>query len=166
MWRFGWVFFLIALFFEVLAFLAGFLALCSRLGSAFTGLLSLVALFFLTIAVSLMTYVLSPYPYSHFDNRSKLTVRRQRHLREDAQLVRQRRPRRLDRPVRLWLRLGLLGRAAHQHGALLPRPAQAQGQGHYRCWCWCCFADDDGDEWPHVPPGLALEQTHRQPAVV
>ncbi|KAK4042002.1 SUR7/PalI family-domain-containing protein [Parachaetomium inaequale] len=55
MWRFGWVFFLIALLFEVLAFFSGFLALCSRLGSAFTGLLSLVALFFLTIAVSLMT---------------------------------------------------------------------------------------------------------------
>lgn len=55
MWRFGWVFFLVALFFEVLAFFAGFLALCSRLGSAFTGLISLVALFFLTIAVSLMT---------------------------------------------------------------------------------------------------------------
>ncbi|KAK4145024.1 SUR7/PalI family-domain-containing protein [Dichotomopilus funicola] len=55
MWRFGWVFFLIALFFEVVAFFSGFLALCSRLGSAFTGLLSTVALFFLTIAVSLMT---------------------------------------------------------------------------------------------------------------
>jgi len=55
MWRFGWVFFLIALFFEVLAFFSGFLALCSRLGSAFTGLISLVALFFLTVAVSLMT---------------------------------------------------------------------------------------------------------------
>lgn len=64
MWRFGWVFFLIALFFEVLAFFAGFLALCSRLGSMFTGLLSLVALVFLTVAVSLMTYVLSSYPYS------------------------------------------------------------------------------------------------------
>jgi hypothetical protein len=57
MWRFGWVFFLLALFFEVLAFGAGFLALCSRLGSALTGLISLVALVFLTVAVSLMTYV-------------------------------------------------------------------------------------------------------------
>lgn len=66
MWRFGWVFFLLALFFEVLAFGAGFLALCSRLASAFTGLISLVALLFLTVAVSLMTYVcfpLSLYPY-------------------------------------------------------------------------------------------------------
>jgi hypothetical protein len=52
MWRFGWVFFLIALFFELLAFFSGFLALCNKLGS---GLISLVALFFLTIAISLMT---------------------------------------------------------------------------------------------------------------
>lgn len=57
MWRFGWVFFLLALFFEVLAFFAGFLALCSRLGSAFAGLLALVAWVFFTVAVSLMTYV-------------------------------------------------------------------------------------------------------------
>lgn len=57
MWRFGWVFYLLALFFEVLAFFAGFLACCSRLGSIFTGLISLVALVFLTVAVSLMTYV-------------------------------------------------------------------------------------------------------------
>ncbi|KAK4125221.1 hypothetical protein N657DRAFT_679981 [Parathielavia appendiculata] len=55
MWRFGWIFFLLALFFEVVAFFAGFLALCSRLGSAFTGLISLVAWILLTIAVSLMT---------------------------------------------------------------------------------------------------------------
>ncbi|KAK3330637.1 SUR7/PalI family-domain-containing protein [Apodospora peruviana] len=55
MWRFGWVFFLIALLFEILAFFSGFLACCSRLGSAVSGLISLIALFFLTIAVSLMT---------------------------------------------------------------------------------------------------------------
>ncbi|KAK4102881.1 hypothetical protein N658DRAFT_422381, partial [Parathielavia hyrcaniae] len=55
MWRFGWVFFLLALFFEVVAFFAGFLALCSRLGSALTGLIALIAWIFLTIAVSLMT---------------------------------------------------------------------------------------------------------------
>jgi hypothetical protein len=64
MWRFGWVFFLLAMFFEVLAFGAGFLALCSRLGSALTGLISLVALVFLTVAVSLMTYVPPPLPPS------------------------------------------------------------------------------------------------------
>lgn len=55
MWRFGWVFFLLALFFEVVAWFAGLLALCSRLGSAFAGLIALVAWVFLTIAVALMT---------------------------------------------------------------------------------------------------------------
>ncbi|KAK4239749.1 SUR7/PalI family-domain-containing protein [Achaetomium macrosporum] len=55
MWRFGWVFFLLALLFEVLAFGAGLLALCSRLGSALAGLIALAGLVFLTIAVSLMT---------------------------------------------------------------------------------------------------------------
>ena len=59
MWRFGWVFFLLALFFEVLAFFGGLFALCSRLVSGLTGMLSLVALFFFTIAVSMMTYVFS-----------------------------------------------------------------------------------------------------------
>ncbi|KAK3693704.1 SUR7/PalI family-domain-containing protein [Podospora appendiculata] len=55
MWRFGWVFYLIGLFFEVLTFGSGFLALCSRLGSAVSGLLSLISLVFLTVGVSLMT---------------------------------------------------------------------------------------------------------------
>ncbi|KAI5867496.1 SUR7/PalI family-domain-containing protein [Durotheca rogersii] len=57
MWRFGWVFYLIALVFSVIAFFAGFVACCGRLGSAIAGLASFVALFFLTIAVSLMTAV-------------------------------------------------------------------------------------------------------------
>ncbi|KAI2611856.1 SUR7/PalI family-domain-containing protein [Hypoxylon sp. NC1633] len=57
MWRFGWVFYLIALVFAVLAFFAGFVACFGRLGSAIAGLVSLTALFFLTIAVSLMTAV-------------------------------------------------------------------------------------------------------------
>ncbi|KAL2161046.1 hypothetical protein VTH06DRAFT_8759 [Thermothelomyces fergusii] len=48
MWRFGWVFFLIALFFEVLAFFAGFLGPGrSRVASGLTGLISLIALSFL-----------------------------------------------------------------------------------------------------------------------
>lgn len=55
MWRFGWVFYLIALFFIALAWFASFLACCGRLGSAIAGLLSITGLFFLTIAVSLMT---------------------------------------------------------------------------------------------------------------
>ncbi|KAL8290699.1 hypothetical protein RB597_008778 [Gaeumannomyces tritici] len=55
MWRFGWVLFLIALFFEVMAFFASFIACLGRLGSAVAGLVSMGALFFLTIAVALMT---------------------------------------------------------------------------------------------------------------
>lgn len=55
MWRFGWVLYLVGLFFDVLAFFSGFLACCGRLGAAISGLVSLVALFFYTIAVSLMT---------------------------------------------------------------------------------------------------------------
>lgn len=60
MWRFGWVLYIISLFFAVVAFFTGFLACCGRLGSAVSGLVSLTALFFYTIAVSLMTYVVSP----------------------------------------------------------------------------------------------------------
>jgi len=57
MWRFGWVFFLIALFFETFAFFGAFLACCGRLGAAISGLLSIVALVFLSVAASLMTAV-------------------------------------------------------------------------------------------------------------
>lgn len=55
MWRFGWVFYLISLFFAIGAFFTGFLACCGRLGSAISGLVSLTALFFYSVAVSLMT---------------------------------------------------------------------------------------------------------------
>ncbi|KAK8075292.1 SUR7 protein [Apiospora hydei] len=55
MWRFGWVFYLMTLFFSVLAFFTGFLACCGRLGSALAGLSTMIALFFYSIAVSLMT---------------------------------------------------------------------------------------------------------------
>ncbi|KAM5346911.1 hypothetical protein ACJ41O_009916 [Fusarium nematophilum] len=55
LWRFGWVMFLITLFFETLAFFTGFLACCGRLGAAISGLMSLVALFFSSVAMSLMT---------------------------------------------------------------------------------------------------------------
>lgn len=55
MWRFGWVFYLIALFFDVCAFFAGFLACCGRLGAALSGLIALTALVFYSVAVSLMT---------------------------------------------------------------------------------------------------------------
>lgn len=63
MWRFGWVFFLLSLFFATAAFFTGFLALFSRLGSALAGLVSLAALVFLTVAVSLMTCVITRTPY-------------------------------------------------------------------------------------------------------
>ncbi|CAD6446063.1 9aa202d9-4e5b-4990-9262-966e18b5ed7d [Sclerotinia trifoliorum] len=55
MWRFGWVFYLIGLFFTVFAFFASMLALCSRLGSFIGAWLTMVALFFFSIAASLMT---------------------------------------------------------------------------------------------------------------
>ncbi|OTA97556.1 hypothetical protein M434DRAFT_391746 [Hypoxylon sp. CO27-5] len=57
MWRFGWVFYLITLIFSVLAFFAGFVACCGRLGSAIAGLAALVALAFHTISTSMMTAV-------------------------------------------------------------------------------------------------------------
>ena len=62
LWRFGTVFFLITLFFETIAFFAGFLACCSRLGSAVSGAVALTALLFHTVSVSLMTYVATPLP--------------------------------------------------------------------------------------------------------
>lgn len=57
MWRFAWVFFLITLFFETLAFFGAFLACCGRLGAAISGMLSITALVFLSAAASLMTAV-------------------------------------------------------------------------------------------------------------
>lgn len=62
MWRFGWVLYIMSLFIAVVSFFTGFLACCGRLGSAVSGLVSLAALFFYTIAVSLMTYVIPPHP--------------------------------------------------------------------------------------------------------
>lgn len=55
MWRFAWVFYLIALFFEVVAWFTGWLGFIGRLGNAVAGLVSTIALVFLTVAVSLMT---------------------------------------------------------------------------------------------------------------
>ena len=65
MWRFGWVFFLLTLFFETLAFFTGFIACCGRLGSAVSGLMTTVALAFSTISCVLMTYVYSPLSTSY-----------------------------------------------------------------------------------------------------
>lgn len=47
--------YLMSLFFEVMAFFAGFLACCGRLGAAISGLVAFTALFFYSVAVSLMT---------------------------------------------------------------------------------------------------------------
>jgi hypothetical protein len=53
--RFMWVFYIIALFFSAIAFLTGFLALCSRLGGYLSGLTAAIALFFQTLTAALMT---------------------------------------------------------------------------------------------------------------
>lgn len=53
--RFAWVFFIIALFFAVVAFLLSIFALCARLGAYLTGLNAALALFFQTLAAALMT---------------------------------------------------------------------------------------------------------------
>ncbi|KAH8908068.1 hypothetical protein BR93DRAFT_592710 [Coniochaeta sp. PMI_546] len=55
MWRFGWVFYLLALFFSTITFFAGFLACFGRLGAAISGLMSIISLVFFTVGVSLMT---------------------------------------------------------------------------------------------------------------
>lgn len=57
MWRFGWVFLLMTLFFEVLAFFTSILACCGRLGAALAFVVSAIALFFYTLAVTIITYV-------------------------------------------------------------------------------------------------------------
>lgn len=57
MWRFGWVFWIMSLFFAVAAFFTGFVACCGRLGSAVAGFATAIALLFFTVAVSLMTAV-------------------------------------------------------------------------------------------------------------
>lgn len=53
--RFMFAFYLIALFFAVVALFTGLLALCSRLGGYLSALNTAIALFFQTIAAALMT---------------------------------------------------------------------------------------------------------------
>ncbi|CAG9995940.1 unnamed protein product [Clonostachys byssicola] len=55
LWRFGWVFFLISLFFQVLALFSGLLACCGRLGAAIASSLTFFALAAHTVAAALMT---------------------------------------------------------------------------------------------------------------
>jgi len=55
MWRFGWVFYLLALVFDVFAFFTSLLAPCSRLASGLSGLILAMALFWMSLAAALMT---------------------------------------------------------------------------------------------------------------
>jgi hypothetical protein len=55
MWRFAWVFYLLALFFSTLGLFTGFLACCGRIGAAMATFTALTALFFETLGVSMMT---------------------------------------------------------------------------------------------------------------
>ncbi|KAI5922266.1 SUR7 protein [Camillea tinctor] len=55
LWRFGWVFYLIALVFSVVAFFASLIACCGRLGAAVAGFAAFVALAVHSVAVALMT---------------------------------------------------------------------------------------------------------------
>ena len=71
LWRFGWVFILITLFFEVLAFFSGFLACFGRLGAAISFIVTGAALLCHTVASSLTTatFVIARDKF-HDDNRS------------------------------------------------------------------------------------------------
>lgn len=53
--RFAWVFFLMGLFFAGIALLLSLLALCSRLGAKFTGMLVWLAVLFEGLGAALMT---------------------------------------------------------------------------------------------------------------
>ncbi|ATZ50973.1 hypothetical protein BCIN_06g04320 [Botrytis cinerea B05.10] len=55
MWRFGWVFYLMGLFFTVFAFFASLFAMTSRVGSFSGSVLSMIALFWFSLGASLMT---------------------------------------------------------------------------------------------------------------
>ncbi|KAH8601800.1 SUR7/PalI family-domain-containing protein [Bisporella sp. PMI_857] len=55
MWRFGWVFYLLALLFDALAFLVALASPVSRLASGLSGLIIGIALFWMSLAAALMT---------------------------------------------------------------------------------------------------------------
>jgi hypothetical protein len=55
MWRFGWVFYLISMFFMLVSLAIGLLAMCTRIGGILAALSLIVALVFQGIASSLMT---------------------------------------------------------------------------------------------------------------
>lgn len=58
-------FYLIAVFFTVIAFFSGFLAICARLGAYLSGLTTVIALFFQALAAALMTWVPSSTGFYH-----------------------------------------------------------------------------------------------------
>lgn len=57
MWRFGWVFYLLAFIFNWISFFTGFMACFGRLGNIIAGLANAVTLAFFTLAVILMRSV-------------------------------------------------------------------------------------------------------------
>ena len=55
MWRFGWVWFILALATSLFAFFSGFLACCGRIGAFISSIVSFFALAFWTLAAVFMT---------------------------------------------------------------------------------------------------------------
>lgn len=55
MWRFGWVFYLLALVFDAFAFLTAIASPFSRLAAGFSGLMVAIALFWMSLGAALMT---------------------------------------------------------------------------------------------------------------
>lgn len=65
--RVAWAFYIIALFFAVVAFFLSIFALCARLGAYLTGLTTGLAVLFQAVCAALMTYVCSSQPISPYD---------------------------------------------------------------------------------------------------
>lgn len=61
LWRFGWVFYLMGLLFDVGALFAACVS-CVRIGSGFAGILAAIAWFWFTLGASLMTLVFPDLP--------------------------------------------------------------------------------------------------------
>lgn len=114
MWRFGWVFLLMTLFFEVLAFFTSILACCGRLGAALAFVVSAIALFFYTLAVSIITYVNRVISCHGSERVTLLTVYcTQCHILRSPQPVPRRWPVCQDRTVGLRFPLGLVCGTSH-----------------------------------------------------
>lgn len=71
LWRFGWVFIMIALFFSSITFIASFLSCCGRLGASIAYYNSLMALLTHSVAAAITTYVYPSMTLSmHIANQS------------------------------------------------------------------------------------------------